>query len=175
MKDFAPDFSKPKPPAEIKRGGRPGGGGGGGLGGSAPPNNLQTFVPYLFEKTPPRASLVLTKIFDKPVIPFNHLLLVHRCMIQTQFQMYWESAYRIDQEPLACMNKDDELLEYTENPIPKIFASENSADTADKIAVMTQIEYTDFSFCNASIFKMLINLMSTSIRHPNIIISSSSE
>ena len=33
-------------------------------------------------------------------------------MIQTQFQMYWESAYRIDQEPLACMNKDDELLEY---------------------------------------------------------------
>ena len=33
-------------------------------------------------------------------------------MIQTQFQWYWESVYRIDQEPLASMNVDDELLEY---------------------------------------------------------------
>ena len=36
-----------------------------------------------------------------------------------------------------------------------VFASENSTDTAEKFAVMTQIEYTDFSYFNASIFNIL--------------------
>ena len=49
-----------------------------------------------------------------------------------------------------------------------VFACENSTDTAENIAVMTQMEYTDFSYFNASIFKIFTNLISGHQRQSDI-------
>ena len=57
-------------------------------------------------------------------------------MIHTQLQWYWKSAYRIDQEPLASMNEDDELLEYlSQHPLLQIKSSRYAGKYADILEV----------------------------------------